>query len=166
VLARDELWKCRCGRCSSTDPGVSGARLDPRRTAPSDEAEQRPTRGARTCWLLPTDAGVSARTQLTARSGRASVVSPNGVEALASPGPSGSLVTLPLGVVVAVDQSRSPALADIIGARRMRTAVMISSDRSPAGRWKSCRGRVTKLALDDVQRHALAREFQRVGVAS
>jgi hypothetical protein len=69
-------------------------------------------------------------------------------------------------VVVAVDQSRSPALADIIGARRMRTAVMISSDRSPAGRWKSCRGRVTKLALDDVQRHALAREFQRVGVAS
>ena len=31
-----------------------------------DESEQRPTRGARTCWLLlSTDAGVSARTQLT-----------------------------------------------------------------------------------------------------
>jgi len=40
--------------------------LDPRLAAPSDESEQRPTRGARTCsLLLSTDAGVSARTQLT-----------------------------------------------------------------------------------------------------
>jgi hypothetical protein len=34
--------------------------------AESDESEQRPTRGARICWLLvSTDAGVSARKQLT-----------------------------------------------------------------------------------------------------
>jgi hypothetical protein len=38
---------------------------------------------------------------------------------------------LPLVPVVAVDQSRSPALADIIGARRVRTAVMISSGSIP-----------------------------------
>jgi hypothetical protein len=55
----------------------------------------------------------------------------NGVVTLASPGPSGSVVTLPLGVAVAVDQRRSPALADIIGARRVRTAVMISSGSIP-----------------------------------
>jgi hypothetical protein len=30
-----------------------------------------------------------------------------------------------------VDQSRSPALADIIGARRVRTAAMISSGSIP-----------------------------------
>jgi hypothetical protein len=47
------------------------------------------------------------------------------VRALASPGRSGSAVALPLGSGPALDQSRSPALADIIGARRVR--VMISS---------------------------------------
>jgi hypothetical protein len=57
-----------------------------------------------------------------ARSGRASIVWANGVERLASPGLSGSVMTLPLVVAVVVDQSRSPALADIIGARRARTA--------------------------------------------
>jgi hypothetical protein len=37
-----------------------------RLTAEMDESEQRPTRGARTCWLLlSTGAGVPARTQLT-----------------------------------------------------------------------------------------------------
>jgi hypothetical protein len=46
-------------------------------------------------------------------------------------GVSGSAVALPLVVTVAVDQSRSPALADIIGARRVRTAVMISSGSIP-----------------------------------
>jgi hypothetical protein len=30
-----------------------------------DESEQRPSRGARTCWLLLHDAGVSSRTPLT-----------------------------------------------------------------------------------------------------
>ena len=39
--------------------------------------------------------------------------------------------TLSLVPFVAVDQSRRPALADIIGARRVRTAVMISSGSMP-----------------------------------
>jgi hypothetical protein len=43
-------------------------------------------------------------------------------------GRSGSAGALPLH---AVDQSRRPALADIIGARRVRTAVMISSGSIP-----------------------------------
>jgi hypothetical protein len=54
-------------------------------------------------------------------------------------------------VAVAVVQRRSPALADIIGARRIRTAVMISSGSIP---WEVDRGRaevdVAELALDDV----------------
>ena len=53
------------------------------------------------------------------------------VQALASPGRSGSAVALPLVVAGRFDQSRSPALADIIGARRVRTAVMISSGSIP-----------------------------------
>jgi hypothetical protein len=66
--------------------------------------------------------------------------SASAVETIASPGLSGSVVTLPLDLVVAVDQSRSPALADIIGARRVRTAAMISSGSIPcidggAGWW-------------------------------
>jgi hypothetical protein len=40
----------------------------------------------------------------------------------------GAPATLPLGSVA---QSRSPALADIIGARRARTAAMISSGSMP-----------------------------------
>jgi hypothetical protein len=40
-------------------------------------------------------------------------------------------VTLPLVAAVAVDQRDSPALANIIGARRVRTAVMISSASIP-----------------------------------
>jgi len=64
-------------------------------------------------------------------SGRSSIVSAKGVEALASPEASGSARKLPLCVVVAIVQSRSPALADIIGARRVRTAVMISSGSIP-----------------------------------
>jgi hypothetical protein len=38
---------------------------------------------------------------------------------------------LPLVPARAIDQSRSPALADIIGAGRVRTAVMISSGSIP-----------------------------------
>jgi hypothetical protein len=41
------------------------------------------------------------------------------------------LVALPLVLVVAVVQSRSPAVADIIGARRACTAMMISSGSIP-----------------------------------
>jgi hypothetical protein len=52
------------------------------------------------------------------------------VRTLASLGRSGSAVALPL-VVAGFDQSRSPALADIIGARRMWTVAMISSGSSP-----------------------------------
>ena len=48
---------------------------------------------------------------------------------LLAPGRSGSAGALPLGDLVA--QSCSPALADIIGARRARTAAMISSGSIP-----------------------------------
>jgi hypothetical protein len=40
-------------------------------------------------------------------------------------------VALPLMMGRALGQSRSPVLADIIGARRVRTAVMISSGSIP-----------------------------------
>jgi hypothetical protein len=90
----------------------------------------------------------------------------NGVETLASLGPSGRVVTLPLGVAVAVDQRRSPALADIIGARRVRTAVMISWGVDPleidAGRAEV---RMPELPLDNVRRHALAGQLERVRVS-
>ena len=53
--------------------------------AEMDESEQRPTQGARTCWLLlSTDAGVSARTQLTpARDERRSSFAGTGLRSLA-----------------------------------------------------------------------------------
>jgi hypothetical protein len=50
-------------------------------------------------------------------------------EDAASPGPSGSVGALPRADLVA--QSLSPALADIIGARRARRATMISSGSIP-----------------------------------
>jgi hypothetical protein len=57
-----------------------------------------------------------------------------------------------------VAQSGSPAPADIIGARRVRTAVMISSgvDALEVDRRGAEIG-VAELALDDVVRHALVR---------
>jgi hypothetical protein len=68
--------------------------------------------------------------------------------------------------VAGFDESRSPALADIIGARRVRTAVMISSGVDPL---QVDRGRaeigVPELALDDVERYALTGELERMRVA-
>jgi hypothetical protein len=69
----------------------------------------------------------SAARLLRTRLGRVSRT----VKALASPGRSGCAEALPLSVAGALDQSRSPALADIIGARRACTAVMISSGSIP-----------------------------------
>jgi hypothetical protein len=53
----------------------------------------------------------------------------HGVRTLASPWRSGSAVALPLGL--RLGQSRRPALAEIIGARRMCTVAMISSGSIP-----------------------------------
>jgi hypothetical protein len=50
------------------------------------------------------------------------------VSVLVSQGEAGAPPALPLH---AVGQSRSPALADIIGARRVRTVAMISSGSMP-----------------------------------
>jgi hypothetical protein len=77
-------------------------------------------------------------------------------------GRSGSAGALPLGDPVA--QSRSPALADIIGARRVHTAVMISSGFL-GGRSTWCRVGVPELTLDGVERDTLAGELERVGMA-
>jgi hypothetical protein len=67
--------------------------------------------------------------------------------------------------VVAVGQSCSPALADIIGARRAvdgRDDLLgVDPLRVDAGRAEV---RVAQLPLDDVQRHALTRELEGVGV--
>jgi hypothetical protein len=48
------------------------------------------------------------------------------------PGGAGAFVCAP-AVVVCVGPGRGPTLADIIGARRVRTVAMISRGRSPAG---------------------------------
>ena len=50
---------------------------------------------------------------------------------LAAPGRRGSAPGAPAHCGRALDQSRSPALADITGPRRVRTAVMISSGSIP-----------------------------------
>jgi hypothetical protein len=56
----------RPGSCFSTRAALSSGRLEPVLASPLDESEQRPTRGARTPLAAPsTDAGVSARKQLT-----------------------------------------------------------------------------------------------------
>jgi hypothetical protein len=71
----------------------------------------------------------SQRRLAGSRNGRAAAVWIGAGKALASPGRSGSAsATLPLPWLC---QSRSPALADIIGGRRVRTAVMISSGSIP-----------------------------------
>ena len=64
---------------------------------------------------------------------------------------------------VGVGQSCSPAPPDIIGARRVRTAVMISSGSIPC-RWIDVVPEVgvAELSLDDVERKALAGERMRV----
>jgi hypothetical protein len=68
--------------------------------------------------------------------------------------------------VTAGAQSRSPALADIIGARRDRTAAMISSGSIPLQvDRRRAEIQMPQLALNDVQRHALAGELERVRVA-
>jgi hypothetical protein len=64
-----------------------------------------------------------------------------------------------------VAQSRSPALADIIGARRVHTAVMISSGRCLGGRSTWFRVGLPELTLDGVERDTLAGELERVGMA-
>jgi hypothetical protein len=91
------------------------------------------TRSAASLPVSPTTGSLHARRQRLRDDhlGRATILPANGVETLASVGPSGSVVTLPLVRAVGVDQRRSPALADIIGARRVRTAVMISSGSIP-----------------------------------
>jgi len=81
---------------------------------------------------------------------------------LASSGRSGGAVALPLATR---GQSRSPAVADIIGARRARTAVMISSGSIPCRLIEVVPRLVCPSWLDDVQRHALAGELERVGMA-
>src|SRR3954451_16494262 len=62
-------------------------------------------------------------------------------------------------------QSRRPTLADIIGARRVWTVAMISLgiDALEVDRGGAQVG-VTQLTLDDVQRHALAGELDRMRV--
>jgi hypothetical protein len=74
-------------------------------------------------------------------------------------------VTLPL-IVAALNQSRRPALADIIGARRVRTAVVISSgvDYLQVDR-RGAEVGLPELALHDVERHALTRELERMRMA-
>jgi hypothetical protein len=49
----------------------------------------------------------------------------------ASPRAKRERVALPLVPALVVDHRRKPALADIIGARRVRTAAMISSGSIP-----------------------------------
>jgi hypothetical protein len=72
-------------------------------------------------------------------------------------------LTLPLPWFV---QRRSPALADIIGGRRVRTCRddFLGIDALQVNA-RGAEIRVPELALDDVQRHALARELVRVRVA-
>jgi hypothetical protein len=72
-------------------------------------------------------------------------------------------VALPLVVAVALDQSCRPALADIIGAHRDDDLLGVDSLQVDAGRAEIG---MAELALDDVQRNALAGEFERVGVAA
>ena len=80
-----------------------------------------------------------------------------------SAGRSGSAGALPLNV-----QSRSPAVADIMGARRMCTGGddLLRVDAMEVHRGRAEIG-VAELPLDDVQRYALAGEFEfkRVRVA-
>ena len=65
------------------------------------------------------------------RVGRAAALSAASARALASPGRSGSTRSVPPLAQGHSAQSLSPALADIIGARRVRTAAMISSGPMP-----------------------------------
>ena len=81
---------------------------------------------------------------------------------LLSSGESGSAGALPL---VEAGQSSSPAVADIIGARRARAAAsLLGIDALEVDGGRAEVG-VPELALNDVQRHALARELERVRVA-
>jgi hypothetical protein len=79
--------------------------------------------------LSPVQANVAELRRRTLASDEARSVS-WAARTLALPAPSGSAAALPL-VGRALDQSRSPAVADIIGARRVRPAVMISSGSIP-----------------------------------
>jgi hypothetical protein len=76
-------------------------------------------------------------------------------------GTSGSAGAFPPSVL----QIWSPALADIIGARRPWTVAMISLVSMPEVDRGGAEVRVGELALDDVQRHAFSRELDAVGVA-
>ena len=87
------------------------------------------------------------------------------VPALASAEPSGSAGGAPAHSGRGLDQSRSPALADIIGARRVRTVAMILGVDPLQVDRRGAEVGVPELALDDVERDALAGEFERVRVA-